>query len=212
MTALKSMTKGLANFFKKPDPIDTAETLAVFLDQRASFLCQKGVAEFCRVRSGAHVDQLFRDEEFMRLLNKAVWTSYPYAFAMVAEMTDGYLREAAGLRQRELPAALTDMAEEIFARYDVPTGHEADFWAKALDLVRGHLAGTQAGSPRPVRDMPDPMARKIYEALPLHQDVIKNDYDYIFNFMRMNLLRAREDLENRADAGAVAADLLGPHA
>ena len=32
MTALKSMTKGLANFFKKPEPIDTAEALAAILD------------------------------------------------------------------------------------------------------------------------------------------------------------------------------------
>ena len=53
------------------------------------------------------------------------------------------------------------------------------------------------------------MARKVFDALPLHKDVVTNDYDYIFNNLRMNLLRAHEDFLAAACLDVLADDLLG---
>lgn len=201
--------KLVGGLFAKPQPIATRSDLAAFMDSRAAFLAQKCVVEFCRVRAGVYWQKLFSEKEFQDELDLSRWRAYPPAFAMVAEMVEGALREAAGIRQRHLPERLTGLAKEIFARYPAPAGEDPAFWTLALGLVEEQLAKTQAGPPRPVRQLPKPMARAVFNVLPMHKDVVTNDYDYIFNNLRMNILRAHEDFINVADLKSVADDLLG---
>lgn len=199
----------VANMFGKAKPIADRSALGRFMDSRAAFLAQKCVVEFCRVRAGVNWQKLFEEDDFQRALAQSRWRSYPPAFAMVAEMVEAALREPAGLGQRRLPAALEAMAADVFAAYPVPQGESETFWQSALDEVRERLAATQSGPPRPVREMPDPLARRIFDALPLHRTVVTNDYDYIFNNLRMNLLRAHEDFLAAARLESLVDDLLG---
>jgi len=200
----------LIGAFGKQQPISTRAHLADFMDSRAAFLAQKCVVEFCRVRAGVYWQKLFSEKEFQEQLDLSRWRAYPPAFAMMAEMVEGALREAAGIRQRQLPERLVGLTKEVFFRYPVPAGEQPEFWTVALDLVKEQLETTQAGPPRPVREMPKPMARAVFDVLPIHKDIVTNDQDYIFNNLRMNLLRAHEDFIAVADLNAVAADLLGP--
>jgi hypothetical protein len=195
--------------FGKAETIADTAALADFMDSRAAFLAQKCVVEFCRVRSGVYWQKLFSEKEFQAELTKSRWLSYPPAYAMIAEMTEGVLRPAAGIRQRKLPGVLTNLARQTFSKYKVPDGAADDFWTGAAELVEARLATTQAGPPRPVRNIPDPTARLVFNALPIHKDIVTNDYDYIFNNLRMNLLRAHEDLLQAGNLVAIADDLLG---
>jgi len=195
--------------FRSPDRIEDAEGLARFMDARAAFLAQKCVVEFCRVRSGVYWQKLFSEKEFQEALSRSRWRSYPAAYAMVAEMVEGALRETAIDRQRKLPGVLARIAESTFGGYGVPAGEDTEFWARSLALVEERLAATQVGAPRPVREIPEPVARLIFDALPLHKAIVTHDYDYIFNNLRMNLLRAHEDLLKVGNLPAITEDLLG---
>lgn len=199
----------VSGLFRKAEPIVDAEGLAAFMDSRAAFLAQKCVVEFCRVRAGVYWQKLFSEKEFQDALTKSRWQSYPPAFAMVAEMAESVLREPAGVRQRKLPGVLSHLSQQVFVKYPVPLGADESFWADAAKLVAERLDATQAGSPRPVRDIPDPAAKLVFDALPMHKDIVTNDYDYIFNNLRMNLLRAHEDFVASANLSALADDLLG---
>jgi hypothetical protein len=199
----------VSTVFRKEPPISTSAELAQFLDSRAAFMAQKCVVEFCRVRAGVYWQKLFSEREFQEKLTASCWQSFPPATAMLAEMVEGVIRPAAGLRQRQLPAALERLAAEVFARHPLPAGAPEDFWIEARKLVRARLDATQADAPRPVRKVAEPMARLIHQALPIHQDLVAHDYDYIRNNLRMNLLRAHEDFLKVADLPALAEDLLG---
>ncbi|TIP92966.1 MAG: hypothetical protein E5X58_13205 [Mesorhizobium sp.] len=96
-----------------------------------------------------------------------------------------------------------------FSKYAVPEGSPPTFWEDAAELIRQRLAATQIGPPRPVREIPEPLARTVFETVPIHPNLLTNDYDYIFNFLRMNLLRAHEDFLAQADRGALVDELLG---
>lgn len=198
-----------ASLFGRPAPIATADALADFIDSRAAFLCQKCVVEFCRVRAGVYWQKLFTEEEFIAELGKANWKAYPPAVAMLAEMVEGTLREPAGLRQRKLPQALGGICREVFARHTLPPSLPPDFWDEAIALVDSRLEATQDSAPRPVRLIPDPLARMVFDALPIHRNIVTNDYDYIFNNLRMNLLRFHSDFIDGMDGPALADDLLG---
>jgi hypothetical protein len=199
----------VAGLFGTSETVADRQALADFMDSRAAFLCQKCVVEFCRVRAGIYWQKLFSEAEFQEQLRQSRWQSYPPAFAMVAEMVEGAIRPHAGQRQRRLPAALEALAAEVFARYPVPEGAPADFWDDALLLARERLQATQAGPPRPVKDMTKPSARMIYDVLPLHKEIVTHDFDYIRNNLRMNLLRFHEDFIQAARFDTLVPSLLG---
>lgn len=199
-----------ASLFGKAKPIASADALADFIDSRAAFLCQKGIVEFCRVRAGVYWQKLFSEPEFQTALAHSRWRAYPPCYAMLAEMVEGVLREAAGARRSGLPAALEKLARDSFAKYPVPNGSPENFWEDAAGLVRERLSAARAAPPRAVREIPDPTARMVFDALPIHPELVTDDYDYIFNFLRMNVLRAHEDLIERADRAAIADELLRP--
>jgi hypothetical protein len=193
----------------RSDVVADRSSLADFMDSRAAFLCQKCIVEFCRVRAGVYWSKLFAEAEFQEALRRSRWESYPPAFAMVAEMVEAALRPHAGIRQRQLPAALEAIAADVFARYPLPEGAPEAFWDDALALVRERLQATQAGPPRPVKDMTKPSARMIYDALPLHKEIVTHDFDYIRNNLRMNLLRFHEDFLAAARFESLVPALLG---
>ncbi|BCH14043.1 hypothetical protein [Mesorhizobium sp. L-2-11] len=199
----------LPAFLRKPQPIVSVDDLADFMDSRAAFLAQKSIVEFCRVRAGVYWQKLFSEKEFQAALNHSRWRAYPACYAIVAEMVEGALREPAGLRQRGLPAALEKVALASFSKYAVPEGSPPTFWEDAAEFTRQRLAATQIGPPRPVRQIPEPLARTVFEMVPIHPNLLTNDYDYIFNFLRMNLLRAHEDFLVQADRSALVDQLLG---
>jgi hypothetical protein len=199
----------LPEFLRKPQPIGSVGELADFMDSRAAFLAQKSIVEFCRVRAGVYWQKLFSEAEFQAALNHSRWRAYPACYAIMAEMVEGALREPAGLRQRGLPAALEKVALSSFSKYAVPEGSPSAFWEDAAELTRQRLAATQISPPRPVRKIPEPLARTVFEMVPIHPNRLTNDYDYIFNFLRMNLLRAHEDFLEQADRSALVDELLG---
>ena len=168
------------------------------------------MVEFCRVRAGVYWQKLFTEEEFLAELGKANWRAFPPAVGMVAEMVEGVLREPAGLAQRRLPGAIGGVCRAVFSRHPLPLGFPDDFWGEAAALVDARLEATQASALRPVRTIPDPLAKMVFEALPIHQSILTNDYDYIFNNLRMNLLRFHSDFVEAMDGPALVDDLLGP--
>ena len=207
---MQLLAKLSARLFARPAPIDSSRALADFIDSRAAFLCQKGTVEFCRVRAGVYWQKLFSEEEFQAALELSRWHAYPACYALVAQMVEGALREPAGIRRLKLADALTELSRATFASYPQPAGTDPHFWDAALLLVRDHLSALQGEPVQPVRQISDPLARVVFEALPIHPQLLANDYDYIYNFLRMNVLRAHEDFIARVDAGAVVDDLVGP--
>ena len=199
----------VSGLFGKAETVADRQALADFMDSRAAFLCQKCIVEFCRVRAGVYWSKLFDEAEFQEQLRQSRWQSYPPAFAMVAEMVEKVLREHAGARQRRLPEALEAVSADVFARYPVPEGAPDSFWGDALVLVRERLQATQAGPPRPVKEMTKPSARMIYDVLPLHKNIVTHDFDYIRNNLRMNLLRFHDDFLEAARFDTLIPSLLG---
>jgi hypothetical protein len=208
---MASFTQFVSRLFGTEEAIADTERLAHFMDSRSAFLAQKCVVEFCRVRSWVHWEKLFGEPEFQERLTRARWRSYVPAFAIVTEMVEGALRPAAGSSSPALTDALVDLSRSVFSRYEVPRGERSSFWEEAVELVQTRLHFVQGAPPRPVRQIPEPLARAIYDALPLNREMIADDYDYIFNNLRMNALRIHDDFLNLVEPGRLLPDLLQKH-
>ncbi|HSO48169.1 MAG TPA: hypothetical protein VLQ68_09590 [Rhizobiaceae bacterium] len=195
--------------FTKDPPVGSVAELADFLDRHTSFMAQKCVIEFCRVRAGIYWQKLFEEEEFKDKLHQSCWESFTPVLAMILEVVDADLREAAGLRQRQLPAALEAVARQVIARHPVPQGAPAEFWDREFELIAERMKVITGEPARPIEKMAAPMARKVFERLPIHKDIVQHDYDYIRNNLRMNLVRTHEDFLALARPDELVAELLG---
>jgi hypothetical protein len=189
----------LPRLFRKTAPITDRESLQTFMDARAAFIAQKGIVEFCRVRAGIYWQKLFSEEEFRSVLNYSCWLAYAPALAVVSEMVEAALRPAAGIARPQVAAAVENVARTAYMDYEPPAGMTEEEWTKRFVLVTDRLAEAAGRPAQPVRAMPKGMADLVFESLPIHPTIVRNDADYIHNNMRMNLLRAHDDFLAAAD-------------
>jgi len=182
-------------------------SLAHFLESRTAFTSQKCITEFCRVRAGVHWEKLFREREFEDALLASTWASFTPVLAMMTEMVEGVLRPAAISADANVRGQLVRVAADIRDAMTLPPQADASLWKNQSEMVDEALARAALAAPRPVRYLPDPLARTVFESLPLHESVVTNDDDYIFNNLRMNLLRAHDDFVAAADLPALVRSL-----
>jgi hypothetical protein len=182
--------------------------LADFLSSRAAFLSQKCVTEFCRVRAGVYWEKLFREAQFQDALLRSCWMAHAPALAMLTEMVEGVLRRIApSSAETDIREALVSVATEVRNGLILPAQVDREAWDGQAGLVADQLARAALAAPRPVRELADPLARQVFEALPIHPRLLTNDFDYIFNNLRMNILRAHDDFIGVADPAAIIDDL-----
>jgi hypothetical protein len=193
--------------FAPRDQLVTNEELSTFISGRTSFTAQKCITEFCRVRAGVHWEKLFREQEFGDALLASTWASFTPVLAMITEMVEGVLRGPAGASGDEVRARLVDLAEDIRAGMKLPPQADESLWKSQSGMVAAELARAALAAPRPVRQIPSPLADTVFRLLPLHESVVANDDDYIFNNLRAGLLRAHDDFIARADRTALVRSL-----
>lgn len=201
---------GLLDMFRRPPPVADAAALEEFIDQRAAFLTQKAAFEYSRARAGVMWQKLFKEVGFREAVDTSRWRSFPYAVGNVTEMVEGVLRPRASGRESELLASLTQVSRAVFHRYPVPAGEPARFWADAGEWLEGRLAPIQSAPPKPVKDIPLPTSREVFDLLPIHESLRGEDYPLMRNHLRTHLCRMYEDFVQRAELEALAADLLAP--
>ena len=207
MRVLSDMTRLLPRLFRKPETIAGAEALQAFMDGRASFMAQKGIVEFCRVRAGVYWQKLFTEDDFRYALSYSCWQAYAPALALVSEMVEAALRPAAGIDRPRVAAAIEQLARAAYLAYPAPQGFTEAQWTERFGLVSQRLAEATGRAAQPVREMPKGLAELVFEALPIHPSIVRNDADYIHNNIRMNLLRAHDDFLAAADLPGLAAQL-----
>lgn len=196
--------------FKKAPPIRDTVALADFIDTQSAFYVQKGIYEYSRARAGHYSKVLFAEKGFADSVEVARWKAYPLGLAMVGEMVEGVLRSHAGDSRRVFLDNLIALVESVFDRYPVPPSLGEDVWrqsrqemARLLELTAGHAR-------KRVMDIPDPLAETYFALMPIHERLRGRDFDTTRNYMRVSLCNIHDELIERLDAAAVAAQLARP--
>jgi hypothetical protein len=195
---------GFFDIFRRPAPVNDVATLAAFINEQSAFIAQKGIYEYARARAGHYAKVLFSEKDFLAAADKARWTAFPLALAMVGEMVEGALRrhapdeDRAAVRENVIRLTLS-----VFDDYAVPPSIGAVDWRAArVELVR-RLEGMSLHPPKPVKDIPEQYARAYYELMPIHQKLRASEFPTIRNYMRVTLINIHDALIERADLAAL---------
>jgi len=124
-----------------PEPIDTPEALARFLDKRASFVAQTSLYGYLRTRTGMRYPELFDDDPFVASINIAKWHVWLDCLSDLAVYAGSRLAQEAPRELPRIARMLTALVDDILAQTGTPAEAGAAFAAHA-ERVRDRVART----------------------------------------------------------------------
>lgn len=192
-----------------PEPIDTPEALARFLDKRASFVAQTSLYGYLRTRAGMRYPELFDDDPFVASINIAKWHVWLDCLSDLAVYAGSRIAQQA---PRELPRVarmMTGAIDGILAQAGTPAEAGAAFAAHA-QRVRDRVARTDwlaiGKDEAAFTESPAGLVRWA----PVMDELKELDEEIVRNSVRFRWQEIRSDLARHLDAQAVLGALSQP--
>jgi len=182
--------------------ISSRQDVQDFLESRAAYLAQKSISEYTQARANMMFSTLIGEKKFQQAYERARWFSFPATLAMVAEALAAQFRTLDAGETGAINTLLMDSAREIVAPYPVPAGADAGFWQTALDDLEKGLQRAALAAPHAIHLMPKSRAREIFDNLPAHASVRKNDFEMFQNTLRFHLAGIGAEIEKGLDTAA----------
>jgi hypothetical protein len=189
-----------------PGAIRTLDELAELIGTETARISQKATTGFCRSKAGAFVEMLFKEKVFLEALDVCRWGAFGLVLADVCLVVEGFLRPHAKNREDILESWILAAFDAELARH--PEGDLAgDGWAEARAEFRSRLARSRQGAPVPAAEVGFDTAQRIYDSLPVHPRLRREDFELVQNLTRFGHITLREELDRRLDCAAVVASL-----
>jgi hypothetical protein len=199
---------GWLDLIRRPRPrIADVAALAVFIDEQAAFLAQKGIYEYARARAGHYAKVLFREAPFLEAVELARWQAFPLALAMVGELVEGMLRPSAGEDRQAVLEGLIAVVLGVFDRYPLPRPIAASDWQAARDELARRLRGVALHPPKFAKDIAEPFAERYFDLMPIHKNMRSKDLPTTRNYLKVTLINIHDEVAPRIDLPSLIAGL-----
>ncbi|MEX0808184.1 MAG: hypothetical protein WD044_05605 [Dongiaceae bacterium] len=204
----KRLQSLLRLFGGRLDPIENRLDLHDFLQAQSSFVAQKAVVEYCRIKAGIRWQKLFAERAFIEALEESRWISMRAVLFDLTLIVEGYLRSAAVPRQMELADALVSLIDQLLADYVRDATWQRDNEAAIVELRR-RLALAQVAEPQAPDKIAKASGNVVFDLMPVHADLRAHDRQVVVNNVRFSTLRVWETMTARiADRSQLVASLL----
>jgi hypothetical protein len=191
---------------RRSPPVTAAGELTEFLAAHSAYVAQRTVIEYCRTRTGLNWDKLLAEAAFLDRLEVCRWEAYAVMLAEVAELALIRLRRDGVADPGAYLPGLVQAAHAALMRHPVP-GYRTS-WTGAADAVERHLARALLAAPRPVHLLGLDSADAIFELLPIHADLRREDREMFQNSVRFAICGTFDEMTRRFDVAALEASLL----
>lgn len=193
---------------RRPPRAVDIDGLTNFIDREAAFLAQQTSIEYSRARTGLLAQRLFTEDAFIAALDICRWEAFAAVLSDMLVIMEGRLRPLVGVHQVELRAMLEGLYGSILGRYPLPE-HRPEGWADLLEALPARLARAALGPPRPPHSVAFRSAKRLFETLPFHPSVRKNDRQMVVNSVRFGMVRFCEHMTRDVDLPAIARTISG---
>lgn len=191
----------------RPPAVRDVPALERLIGQFAAEIAHKACVGYCRVKSGPHVRELFKEPAFRQALDACRRDSYAWVLEDVTAAAQSYLRAAEAGSGDAVDAALGALYRRLLEadplRPDGAADEEAHTGSLRRRLTRGRLA-----EPVPPAEAGRVSGPKVFASLPIHPRLRREDEEAHANLIRFGLASFGEELERRLDGAAVVADIL----
>lgn len=177
-----------------PPPVATAAELEAFLTGEASYLAQKTVIGYCRVKTLYDYEKLLGEPAFRDALEVCRWETYAGALGDSLILAEGLLRPGDEAQRIALADSLAALYPELLNRI-VPS-HRTD-WQDRLEAFANRFALTRQSEPAQPHVVVEKTARLIHELVPIHQRLKRNDLEVVLGDLRLHTLAMHGAMQKR---------------
>jgi hypothetical protein len=200
------MLRSIFEYFAPP-AITDRPAFARFLSGEASYLAQRSTYEFARNTLAYFGQHQFADERFNDAFRVCRWEAFAAILGGMVILAEGRLRSHAAAQPAALRAGLLALYADMLAEYPVPA-HRATGWDEQIAALEDQLTRAQADVPAAPAIVAKPVARRVYDVLPLYSHNAEYDRRIIDNAMSFGLIAFNDRLVRRLGAPQMTALLL----
>ena len=190
-----------------PEPIVDPDTLARFIDARASFIAQTSLYGYLRTRAGQRYPEMFENDDFIVSINIAKWHMWLACLSDLSVYSGGLLARRSQLPDAQVQAFMLDLLDQTLARTGTPAEADAEFPEHAL-RVRSRVAMTPwhqvEDGEGPFHESPTALVRwapVVKTFMAMDEEIVRNSVRFHWKEVRKEL---REQMVVEGLAGAVA--------
>src|SRR6185503_6890810 len=103
---------------------------------------------------------------------------------------------AQGERRAHLLEALQGLYVKILAALPLPA-HRPQGWDDEVAAFAARLRSAAAGAPRPVLEVADYSARRMFDTLPIHSNMRELDEEVVYGAVRFRMIAVSQELRRR---------------
>ena len=185
-----------------PEPIDSPEALARFIDKRASFVAQTSLYGYLRTRAGMRYPELFDDDPFVASINIAKWHVWLDCLSDLAVYAGSRLAQEAPREMPRVARMLVVLVDEVLAATGTPA-EAGDGFAAHAERVRDRVARTDwlavGKDEAAFTESPAGLVRWA----PVMDELKALDEEIVRNSVRFRWQEVRRDFARHLDAQAV---------
>lgn len=187
-----------------PPSVSTLDELKAFVAGEASYLAQKTVIGYCRVKTLYDYEKLLKEPVFRDAQEICRWEGYASTLGDILVLIEGWLRPAD-------PAARKKLADSLVALYStiinetVPP-HRKD-WTDSIVAFERRFALARDAEPAAPEQLVTESARLIHELVPIADRLKRNDLEVIAGDLRLHMLAAHASMLKRFRRDALVAAL-----
>jgi hypothetical protein len=191
-----------------PAPIDTADRLRTFLEERAALIAQKCAIDYCRGKTGLASYALFTEKTFLNALDVCRWETFVAVLGDLLILAEGQLRaRVAADRRPGLCSALENLYAVVLASMPAPA-HRPQGWDDALAAFGERFRAACRAEPKEALEVADHSARRLFDTLPIHASMRELDEEVVFGAVRFRMIAVSQEMQRRISAPQVIDELL----
>lgn len=177
-----------------PPSVSTRSDLRAFIAGEASYLAQKTVIGYCRVKTMLDYEKLMTEPAFREAQENCRWEAYASTLGDIVVMVEGWLRpEDAGTRRR-VADSLAALYATILTEALPP---HRQTWADCVEAFNIRFALARESAPPVPEKIITGSAALIHELVPIADRLKRNDREVITGDLSLHILAAHASMLKR---------------
>lgn len=187
-----------------PPPVATCAELEAFINGEASYITQKTVIGYCRVKTLYDYEKLMTEAAFRDGMEVCRWEGYAGVLGDTLILVEGVLRPSdESLRHR--------LADSIAAFYPLLLDRQIPAnrinWADWHEAFARRFAMTRQSEPTQPHHVVEDTAKLIHELAPLHPRLKREDQEVVLGDLRLHMVAMHASMLKRFRRDALVREL-----
>lgn len=197
------MLHRIKEFFFPPS-VSTRSDVQAFIAGESSYLAQKTVIGYCRVKTMLDYEKLLTEPAFREAQENCRWEAYASTLGDIVIMVEGWLRPEDARTRRRVADSLAALYAAILTETLPP---HRQTWADSIEAFNIRFAQAREAEPLVPERIIAGSAALIHELVPIADRLKRNDREVITGDLSLHILATHASMLKRFRRDALVAAL-----